>query len=73
MIPLEKDSFIRNPGQIKFFKEKNPMPFTYKILSWHSIYKGKTKQQKYSIIPNKTTNFVLYKAKTDIKICKDAH
>lgn len=64
------DNLIRNPGQIKFWKGNTQMSLTFQILSWHRIYKGKTKQhqKKKKIIstkhPNRTTNFfILCKAR----------
>lgn len=51
------------------------MPLTFQILSWHRIYKGKTKQPKKKSLlhQNKTTNLYHVKKETDIKICDHAH
>lgn len=70
------DNLIRNPGQIKFLKGNTQMQLTFQILSWHRIYKGKTKQpKKISITSKQNHQFTLYcvKQETDNKICDNAH
>lgn len=52
------------------------MQLTFQILSWHRIYKGKTKQpKKISITSKQNHQFTLYcvKQETDTKICDNAH
>lgn len=75
------DNLIRNPGQIKFWKGNTQMSLTFQILSWHRIYKGKTKQhqkkKKKSSLLNIQTEppISLYcvKQEADTKLRDNAH
>lgn len=74
------DNLIRNPGQIKFWKGNTQMSLTFQILSWHRIYKGKTKQhqkkKKSSLLTYKQNHQFLLccvKQETDTKLRDYAH
>lgn len=54
------DNLIRNPSQIKFWKGNTQMSLTFQILSWHRIYKGKTKQKQ-----NKTKKIISTNIQTE--------